>query len=75
MKSIIVAAAIVPLVAGVFYLHRSQHVGGVRFVDMQFDHILKSFAPLDDDMRQLGACPSNRILEGSILYTVHVIAS
>jgi hypothetical protein len=23
----------------------------------------------------LGACPSNRILEGSILYTVHVIAS
>jgi hypothetical protein len=24
---------------------------------------------------RLGACPSNRILEGSILYTVHVIAS
>jgi hypothetical protein len=54
MKSFTAAAAIVALVvAGVFYLHRTQHDAGVRFVDMQVDNIRKSFAPLDDDMRQL----------------------
>jgi hypothetical protein len=50
------AVAIVALTGvGIFYLHRAQHDGAVRFVDMQVDQIRKSFAPLDDDMRQLGS--------------------
>jgi hypothetical protein len=56
------------------------HPAGVTFGDLVFQNLetlvgTPFVSGIDPDIAELGACPSNRILEGSILYTVHVIAS